>query len=60
MGQRMNRESTAAEKEAKSQKQELLDTQELAADLYEQNLALQNQLLDTQELLAQVIEGGVA
>lgn len=42
----------------KKQKEQLLDTQELAANLYEENTSLKSQLLDTQAIVATLAEGG--
>jgi hypothetical protein len=52
--------SSISKKEEDTTQQALLDTQELAAMLFEQNLALNAALLDTQELVAELFEGGAA
>ena len=49
-----------AERELQQAKKDLLDTQEMAADLFEQNTELQNQFLDLAEILAMQAEGGEA
>ena len=48
------------ERELQQAKKDLLDTQEMAADLFEQNMDLQNQFLDLAEILAMQAEGGEA
>lgn len=58
MGYRSKRETTRTEKKLTQAEQNLLDTQDLAAGLYEENLKLKADLLDTQELLTTVIEKG--
>ena len=58
MGMRLRRESTRTDKKISQAEQDLLDTQELAAQLFEQNQKLQENLLDTQELLATMAEKG--
>ena len=39
------------------QEKDLLDTQEMLAQTYEEKLKLQNQVLDTQEALVSILEG---
>ena len=58
MGQKFTKQKTQAERDLAAAKQELLDTQDLTAKLYEQNQLLQSDLLDVQELVAKLAEGG--
>ena len=60
MGQKLRRVKTHTATKLTQAEADLLDTQELAATLFEANTALQSQLLDTQEILANIIEGGNA
>ena len=47
-----------AREKLSSQGNELLNTQELAASLFEENTSLKSQLLDTQAIVATLVEGG--
>ena len=58
MGMRLRRETTRTVKKLTQAEADLLDTQELAATLFEENQRLQEQNLDTQELLTTLVEKG--
>ena len=60
MGTKMRREKTQTKIQLTQAQKDLLDTQELAATLFEANTALQAQVLDTQEILASIVEGSNA
>lgn len=60
MGLIFKKPKSKTERELQQAKKDLLDTQEMAADLFEQNMELQNQFLDLAEILAMQAEGGEA
>lgn len=60
MGLIFKKPKSKTERELQQAKKDLLDTQEMAADLFEQNIELQNQFLDLAEILAMQAEGGEA
>ncbi len=59
MGIEHQRPSTKGQQEAKQQQQDFLDTQDLAANLFEQGLVKDQAILDLQELVVQLFEGRV-
>lgn len=58
MGLRQKRPLTPAQQQAAQTKKDLLDTQDLLANQFEENQKINTSLLDTQDLLANIIEKG--
>jgi hypothetical protein len=60
LGLFLTRNKTKQQQDAEQQQKDLLDTQDLAATLFEQSITKDQEILDLQELVAQLFENGGA